>query len=77
MESCGCNNFYITKQFNVVGTNSHRYSSINPFGVETGETYASRNPPLDMVIDERIPSLSSPAAVDVHQLQLPFQILKI
>ena len=51
----------LPENLTLVGTHSHRYSSINPFGVETGEVYASRNPPYDMVIDERIPSLSSPA----------------
>ena len=45
----------------LVGTNSHRYSAINPDGVETGEVYASRDPQYDMVIDSRIPALSNPA----------------
>ena len=51
----------LPENLTLVGTHSHRYSSINPFGVETGEVYAARNPPYDMVIDQRIPRLSSPA----------------
>tara|TARA_A100000172_G_C3024932_1_gene104496 strand:- start:204 stop:1190 length:987 start_codon:yes stop_codon:yes gene_type:complete len=45
----------------LVGTHSHRFSTINPEGVETGEVHGGSNPPYDMVIDSRIPTLSNPA----------------
>ena len=51
----------LPENLTLVGTNSHRFSAINPEGVEVGEAYGGSEPPYDMVIDSRIPELSNPA----------------